>query len=402
MITDEQALANKVRVQKEGRLAWSSNFQRGTLCWSTGCGKSKAAIECIEELRHEYLQNFGIGMPQGLLVCPTEQMRDKNWPDEFKEWGVSMDGVKIICYASLAKEDLSKYDYYVYDECHRITLHNLDKLALQGPKPCIGLTATYPSEKGKKDAEFNRVKMLQQLMPPVHTITTDEAVDLGLVSDFEITVVKHFIDAVNKNILAGTIRKKPTYKTEAEQYKVLSKQIGFAMMKKNEALMFGATSKRCQFLYNLPSKQRLAKAILDRLIASGKRTIVFGCSIDMIDTVCGKENVYHSESNDDAFDRFQSGESKLLGSVKALNEGVNMLNPEQALFIGIDGQERNLVQRIGRCIRFRYGNPGFKAQIFIVIAMATQDEKWYKDAIADFQTKRIKNIVVQVPAIQIP
>ena len=138
MITDEQALANKIRVQTEGLDVWIANLLRGTLEWATGVGKSRGAVLCVQFL------NANAGEPlKGLLVVPTEEMRDTDWPAEFLKWNCAMDGIKTICYASLAKEDLDKYDYIIYDECHRLTLHNLQKLYyFKGPT--LGLTATFP------------------------------------------------------------------------------------------------------------------------------------------------------------------------------------------------------------------------------------------------------------------
>lgn len=399
-LTYQELLLVKQKVQEEGRRRWNDAGRVGSLAYATGVGKSKVAIDAIDEIRHEYFTRHEYGIPQGLLVVPTEKMRDKGWPDEFTKWEVSMDGLKSVCYASLAKEDLSKYDYIIYDEIHKLTLPNLRKLEfIKGVNSnliVLGLTATFP--KVAKDDSVDtveRITLLQELVPPIDTITTDQAVDMGLISDFEIMVVKFYLDAVNKNIPSGT--KKKEMRTEKEHYGKLTKSLSFLMYgSKNEGAKMNAIAKRMQFIYNLPSKQRLAKECLQNM--SSARTLVFAGNIEQANALCG-EQVYHSDSNDVMLTKFQNGEIDLLGCVRALNEGENLNYPDQSLIQQVDSQERNLVQRIGRNIRLRPHNPSFKAKIVILVAIGTVDEKWFKSSIAEFQTSRIKEFIVRVPDI---
>lgn len=336
----------KDRVQLEALHTWALR-RRGTFAWATGCGKSKAAIEVVKYIEYSYPK------ARGLWVFPTESMRDIDWPAEFEQWEYVPTG-KMICYASLSKEKLSDYDYIIYDECHRLTLSNLHKLAAwldsQTNPMVLGLTATFPKIKYETDKE--RVEALTDLLPPVHTITLDEAVDMGLIADFEIIVLKFFLDAVNLNIPGGS-KAKPFKTTEAKQYLYLSRNVQLAMIKNNDALKFSVISKRTQFMYNLPSKFRLAKKCLTEMLKDDKRTLVFSGAIERINLLC-PGNVYHSESDYSALNSFQAGESSLLGSIKALNEGKNLYRPEQALVDQLDSQERNLVQRVNIPALFKF------------------------------------------------
>jgi superfamily II DNA or RNA helicase len=322
-------------------------------------------------------------------------MRDVDWPEEFRKWEISMEGIKSVCYASLAKEDLEKYDFIIYDECHRLTMPNLRKLSLYPTKPVLGLTATFPKTKYEDDKE--RVDLITRLLPPVHTISTDEAVDLGLIADFEVMICKFYIDGVTKNIPCGT--KANELRTEKVHYAKLTKRISWAVIKKIEALKFSVISKRMNFLYNLPSKLRLAKQCMEQLNVKDKRTIVFAGSIEQANELCGND-VYHSKSDDKALQAFQRKDINLLGAVRALNEGKNLTTPDQALIVQVDSVDRNLVQRIGRIIRRRYDDMGFKARIVILVAIGTADEQWYNSAIKEFETSRIREFIVRVPDIK--
>lgn len=398
-MTKEQALENKARVQKEALDAVTSAGGSGVIEAATGVGKSKIGVEWIEYIRHMVLSQDG-NEAKGLLVVPTEELRDSGWPEEFTKWGISPEGIKRICYSSLAKENLDKYDFILYDEYHRTTLPNLKKLIeyLKNPKVyALGLTATLP-RKIVFEEDGERIHHLRTVLPIVYTLSIDEAVELGLVADFEITVLKYYLDEVNKNIAGGTV-KAPFNQTEAARYKYLTRNLQLASMaaKNNPAkqgFKFSAISKRTNFLYNLPSKLMLAKRCLEQLQRdTSARTVVFAGSIEQANELCG-EDVYHSASTREALDKFQNKQINLIGSVRCLNEGMNLTDPTQALVVQLDSVERSIVQRIGRLIRIRYENLEFKAKIIILVALKTADEKWYESATAEFETKRIKEYLV--------
>lgn len=402
-MTKEQALANKQRVQEEGKQAWLKTGV-GILELATGSGKTKIALDCLDEINHAYLSSNGT-LPQVLIVVPTEEMRDIDWPAESEKWNIPLDNCKLVCYATLGKIDLSKYDLIIYDECHRLTLpnlRNLENLMVQSGHRTyvLGLTATVPKVQYEDDAE--RVHLLLSLLPSVYKLTTDEAVELGLISDFHVHVLKFNLDGVNKNIPAGT-KLKPFLQSEEMTYRYLTKRLQLASIAaqsnpSKQGFKFSAISARMQFLYNLPSKLRLATMCMNRIRQDEQtRTIVFAGSIEQANKLCG-ENVYHSESNRDALERFQNREINLLGAVRALNEGKNLTEPDNGLIIQVDSVDRNLVQRIGRLVRIRYDKMDHKATVIILVAADTADEKWYRTAIQYFETKRITETLVRVPA----
>lgn len=394
-MTKEQALENKIRVQKEGGEAWFNSNGIGALEWCTGVGKTKASLDILDRCRGEWLQQYDSPL-QTIIITPTEEMRDIDWPEEFVRWNISQENVKIVCYSSYAKQDLSKYDLIILDEYHKMTEKNLLKLqdATQNKRlMLLALSATLPS-KIKYEEDRGRIELMRSLIPTVHKITVDEAVDLGLVANFEIFVLKFFLDAFNSTVLAGS-KVKPFKQTEKAAYSYLTKNVQRSMYAKNPNFKFVAISKRMNFMYNLPSKLKLAKKILEKIQDENKRTVVFAGSIDQANELCG-QHVYHSESSRDALEKFQRKEISLLGAVKALNEGKNLTEPDQAIIVQVDSVDRNLVQRIGRIIRIRYNNMQFKARIIILVAANTVDETWYESAIKDFETSRIQINFVQV------
>lgn len=394
-MTAQEALANKVRVQEEARDSWVST-PWGCLELATGCGKTKIGLDCWAAK----------GYPKLLIVVPTEEMRDTDWPEEAVKWGYDLKDVKVVCYAVLGKQDLTKYEMIIFDECHRLTepnLRNIDRLRYLSSMPyryrssmpykVLGLTATMPT--AAYEEQEQRVAYLKELFPTRYKLSTDEAVDLGLISDFHVHVLKFELDTKHANIPGGT-KAKPFMQTEASRYKYLTSKLQKAMITKNKNFIQIAIGERARFIYNLDSKLRLGKHCLEKLRETGKRNLIFAGSIEQANTLCG-DNVYHSDSTREALDRFQRAEIDELGAVKALNEGKNLYKPDNGLILQVDSVDRNLVQRIGRLVRVRYDDLTHKALIVILVAVGTADEKWYNLAIKDFDSKRITETLVRVP-----
>ena len=400
MLTKEEALANKIKVQKEAEESVFSARVRSCLELATGVGKTKIGLSVVDRLRTMFLELDQTAM-QTLIVVPTEEMRDVDWPEEAKKWNISLDGVKIICYAALAKEVLNKYHFILYDEYHKTTIGNLNKLEVYLTNPrvyALGLTATLPKEVYEGDS-MERIQLMRTLLPTSYKLTTDQAVDLGLISDFEIVVLKYYLDSVNVNIPGGT-KKNPFKQTEKARYDFLTKNLQRAtfMSQANTAklpMKFAAISARVQFLSSLPSKLRIVLEVLKRLHVPGTRTLVFAGSIEQANRIGGKA-VYHSGSTREGLDNFQSKASDLLVAVKALNEGKNLTEPDLGIIAQIDSVDRNLIQRIGRLVRIRYNKMDHKAQIIIIVTINTAEERWFNTAIADFETNRIKQYIVPI------
>ena len=392
MITKEEALLNKQRIQQEAEDAWYNSGCLGTLEMATGVGKSKIALNCIQRMR-TVKPNTSV-----LLVTPTERMRDIDWPEEARKWEISLDDVKIVCQASLSKQKLDKYGMIVLDEYHNCGTAILNKLrdVIEDRRiSVLGLTATLPS-KAKWENEEERVGLLRTVVPSIYKITTDEAVDLGLVADFEVQVLKFRFDSINKNIITGGAKQKWST-TEASHYIYLTKELQKAMYSKNEGLKFMKMGQRTNFIYDLPSKYRLAKACLDKLEG---RTLVMCGSIKQANLLLG-DNVYHSESTNENLIKFQEGTLDRLGAVKALDEGVNLGRVDNLLIQQVQSTDRRLIQRCGRVLRIDYDNMGKKARIIILVAVdatgTSCDDKWLNEAIKDFDSKRISYHNVTVP-----
>lgn len=360
-------------IQNEALNALLKNkTHKGIISMCTGSGKSKVAIDLYN---HLYKENKDLKV---LLVVPTEKLRDVNWLEEFKQWNLKELYVSLhrCCYASLSKIKNNSYDLVILDEVHRITENN--KIFFENNKTdwIVGLTATLPDHK-KELLETVNLKELFHL-------SLDEGVKLKIVAEYVINVIECKLDDKEKYIEAGSIKKK-FFVTEKYQYESFNKLYRKILYSGGEFPQWLIT-KRTRFIKGLKTKTKIAHKLLETL-SDDKRILIFCGSINQAEEL--SNDSYHSETNDKALIAFINEEIKRLSCVNALNEGMNIPNLDIAVIVQVDSEDLNLIQRIGRIVRFR---PDHIAQIYILVVMDTQDEKWVANALKSFNTSKINYI----------
>lgn len=377
-------------LQAMGYDKWKESNYRGTMEMATGTGKTRIGIRAAAE---ELERN-----PNALvyIVVPTETLRDVDWPAEMEEagYGWVKDKVKLICWTSLNKSKPERdVDLIVLDEVHHITTLNSAFFSRDDYKvfKILGLTATLPAEKYQQD--IDKMTIIKYLCPPCFKIRLELAIDLKIVTDFEVFVLKFDLDDTDPYVPAGT-KAKPYKTTEAKRYAQLTKMMQRAVFTQNEGMKFVAINKRTEFLYNLRTKVRLAQDVIKEVMTKHERTILFCGSIEQSKILCG-DQIYNSKTNADMLDAFRDKIIDYLGVVQALNEGKNLPDVDQLLIVQLNSKELNLVQRIGRAIRWR---ENCIPRIIILVAKGTADEKWFKEASLNFNKSRIKEFYVKPEA----
>lgn len=375
-------------IQEEANMALRMNGKKGMIIAATGVGKSKIVIDKMNRAL-----DF-VEFPKFMVVVPTQKLRDEGWKDEVMKWGVEglWDKIVPICYDSLSEVVGYEFNMVVFDECHNFTENHVKFLKNNKIDKIVSLTATYPHNKV-------RAKLItRHLGEIVYNIDTDTSVKLGLVSPYDIIIVNVPLNKTDKDSKAGT-KDRVFYTTEAKNNEYLNTKCDEMPSKFNFL-------KRMRFIYNLKSKEKAAKWILENIIPQDTRTLIFAGSKDQASNLC--EFTYYSKpskpkemkeigGNADkkiksileynkklqkyqgtaSLDLFIEGKITRIACVEALNEGHNVGNPDCGLIVQVNSNELNLVQRIGRCIRYR---AGYKGKIIIVCANETIDKAWTKKA----------------------
>jgi superfamily II DNA or RNA helicase len=80
-----------------------------------------------------------------------------------------------------------------------------------------------------------------------------------------------------------------------------------------------------------------------------------------------------------------------------MDEGMNLLEPDNALIMQVTSVERSLYQRAGRLLRKRYDKLDHKARIVVLVAANSVDEQWFNKASQNLESSRVTTTMVRVP-----
>lgn len=387
----------KSKIQKEAEQAW---LNRG--CWSsqymaTGSGKSKIAVNITgrgfnkvgEELR-------------GLIVVPTQKLRDTGWKREFHKWNgdiIYKTCIRTICYDSLHTIKNEHFHFVVLDEGHNITEDSADFFMKEWGNTVdkvLLLSATRPTDILKK-----RILKNLNLLEPSYELDLNTAVKLHIVADYEINIVTMDMTEEERKIY----------------YKMSNGKAKFNMFN----LM-----NRMHFIYQLDSKKELAKKLLDNVVPKDSRVLIFCGSKEQANYINSgatyyskptkpkrldpdkkytpkKKAKYEEELKEyyrdinfymgtDALHKFELFEINWLACVRALNEGHNIDNIDYAFVIQLNSKELHFIQRIGRILRMRANHVG---KIIILAVRDTVDMDWCMKATANINPTKIKIISIE-------
>lgn len=368
-------------VQQRGYAAWCSN-PRSFLEMATGTGKTRIAIMAVEAVVNKF-PDANI-----LIIVPTELIRDKVFPEDFKKFGKGslLKNVKIECMQTVYKWTNNHYKLVILDEAHNMlpkdneTDYEYFKFFENNTYDYfLGLSATIDSD----------LKQFQhKIGPTVFSYDISQAAKDGVVSAFKF---------VNFSV-SFTTSELEEYKKVQRSYNYYEMELGGAFEAYRNAIMWlndadkdksskaGAflslVKKRKSILDNAVNKKLMANKIMDAY--PKKNGILFSSSIPKAtDLVSGRLDsvVYHSKLKKkeklEVIRRLEDGRTKIrwISSVKALNEGVSINNLEIGIECAGDSKTKNLIQRIGRTCRLIKG----KKPIFIRLYVpGTQEEKWMR------------------------
>ena len=352
----------KDEVQLEA-LAATKGKQKCSVVLGTGVGKTLVGLTHID-------QNT-TGLMKVLIVAPKKAIF-QSWKDDAIKFGKEdlLGRMVFTTYLSLNKHNPNDYDAVYLDEVHSLLDSHRGFLQLYKGK-ILGLTGTPPkrgySEKGKLVNEF---------CPVVFTFKADDAVENGILNDYQIIV--HEVQLNSCKGYVAKMKDKSFVTSEYENYVYWSRRIDLG-----SGNMHMLRVMRMKSMMEYPSKEKYTKKLMDSI---QNKCIVFANTQDQADRLC--EYSYHSKNkqSEENLDKFKNGEITKLSTVLQLNEGVNIPNLKQGIIMHAYGNERKASQRIGRLLRL---NPDDKAIVHILCYVGTIDEKWVREALEGFDQSKI-------------
>ena len=254
-----------------------NKYKKVLLQLPTGFGKTKQALD--------------ITRGKTLIIVPQINLI-KSWEDEMDKWNINKDLFTIITYQSLSKY-IGTYDTIILDEAHCITNTRLEYINHYSYGYLICLSGSVSEEK---------LLFLKQLGINKHNVIrvdTEEAVDEGIIAEFNINIIQCRLDnEISYTYDFGT-KKTPNIKatTDEKVYKWLVNQYEYWRNRffickeddKDYKFLAGRfkyfMQKRTNFLYNNNTKVKLAEQIIKDLSSRNERYLVFGGSIEQITSI---------------------------------------------------------------------------------------------------------------------
>lgn len=380
--------------QLEAARAWIKAKGHGTIEAATGFGKTRVSFLIIEKLLTKYPEF------QVLVVVPTDLLR-RQWEEEIDKRSLGLNvHVKII--NSTAKNG-AQCDLLIIDEIHTAAAYQLVKVFESVKyKAILGLTATF----ARLD---ERHKLLEKYCPIIDTVTLEEALLNGWVSQYkeylvlidvdDIDVYQKYTKEFNEHfgffgfdfgVAMGLVgkdgwqkRKEYTNKicTNPDEWSNIFKQVTYhatALMRVMQA--------RKKFIFNHPDKLRIAEEIIAH--RKKKKIVTFNANVAMAESYkegyvyTGKET---KKKNRITLEEFSSKPTGILHTCKLAEAGMDIPGLSVGIMTGVNSSEIKSQQTRGRVIR-KEGNK--EAEYFTLVINDTVELKWWENS-----HKRDKNII---------
>lgn len=314
--------------------------------WCTGAGKSNVVLKFLKAQP---------GMT--CLILVPEQNNIENWKTEFVKFGVSMDLVSIVCYASLHKYRNTRWGLLVFDEApHVDTVLRRDICRTIKGEYILALGAVIdPDETAVLEDLYGRFARSY--------VSLRLAIEWGILVSPIICICHMTLDDRQRNIQYSgrLLTMKEAYRNA--EYKVSNAVTAYNSVssKFNRNRMLRAGSERKRLLGKF--KDKSMKRICDVLISQGKRFLCFCSSIKQAEEL-GGENAFTSRTPASMrlLDRFNNHEIDSLYVIGKLIEGQNLVDIDCGVIGQLGGTSRITVQCIGRIMRSK--NPVIYLPVF--------------------------------------
>ena len=347
------------------------NVAHGLLALAPRVGKTKIAID---KLKLEECESI-------LWVTPSSELRDKDIPEEFVRWWSkdALKRLKCVTYTYLPKIE-GTFDKVILDEYQDVTELNTEPL-FNGNikyKSILGLSGTPPEHEEKIDI-YKKLKL-----KTLYELSIDEAVELKILADYEITVVNCHTNHTTKDVHIKT--KKHDFKTtERKQYESADSGIR-RMMFSGKGVPTFMFLNRMRLIHNSKTKLNAAKRLIKSLVGS---TLVFCSNIAQSEEL--SKNLYNSKTNKDALEKFKRGRLKTLACVNSGGVGFTFKNVNNFVIVQANSNKKgDITQKIARSL-LHQGND-YKANIYIINLVDTQDNEWVNKVLTTFNTDKVKYI----------
>lgn len=276
------------------------------------------------------------------------------------------------------------------------------------------------TEKGEITDFINKGQLLEILCPVVYEYTREQGLKEGLASPFNTKVIHHMLDKGKKNLQIW----KSYPDTLGSEYDFYTKKIARTKSFRVPRFVKGLVAKECcSFLWNLPSKVKIVKNLLDELEG---QTIIFGWNLPLLCQITDnvvmsksttnftvnsvyystkknkkKELTYHKKCmksfrmkkitkeeydkvrlfwkeniyKENLLEQFKAGKISNIASSKAIGRGVSPGVVNNIIVPSYSSKSANMEQWLGRS---RYAE-GKTTNVYFIRTLGTYEDKWFEE-----------------------
>ena len=190
------------------------------------------------------------------------------------------------------------------------------------------------------------------------------------------------------DILLGKKNDSKTNKTnrfmtsEQSQYQWLNSTAQKAIFQNRKDKTFKILA-RMRAIYDSKTKTNVAEYLMENLKG---RKLFFCSSIKQAEHLC--KNTYHSKTDNKDLKKFQSGEVDDIAMVNAGGTGFTYKEIDHLIMVQADSDNNGLTSQ--KICRTLLKQKDYKATIWIISLIGTQDEKWVKSALENFDKSKVE------------
>lgn len=363
----------------------------GIILACTGSGKTVLGLKLLEDNKDKRF----------LIIVPTIVLLNQ-WKNEIIKFGVgseeeitllgggnNTDPSKRITIAVINsllninwEHQLANYDYGILDELHRYAADEFVKVLYRSKdkiKNKLGLTATLRRPDGYES------KLIKNVGPIIYNINKERAISEGYICDYDVSIIscelnneeREEYNTVNENVsntmkifngdfnnIRKVMKSGPCHVNYGSAVRGMKhiqnrKQICAKIKSKIKETVKLCNDNKQKKIIIFDELQESANEIHKSLNELGMKAVLYHSGIG-------------SKAKKKAIEEYKSGESNILVSVKALDEGLDIKEADMGIIVNGNSQERQILQRLGRILRKKEGKI---AHLYMLSGKGTVDEK---------------------------
>ena len=326
--------------QQEAVNKWVANKCVGCINAAVGFGKTRIGIMAISRFLAKNPNK------KVIIAVPSDPVK-LQWMKELQDNNLN---AEVKTFFDVSK---NKYtcDLFVLDEIHRVASEQLiNTFNNVTYKIILGLTATFERLDG-------RDKLISKHCPVIDTITTEEAISKGWLSNYR----EYSTD--------WKARIKYAKDHNMDLKVILVHAMGF-----NRTLQA-----RKKYINNHQKKIDLTNLILE--YRQDSKCVTFSATIAMAERIKYGKVYSGKDSNKKGritLEEFINQNSGVLNTVMKLNEGFNDPSLSVAVILGMNSSKTVKTQRRGRVLR---AYDGKTVEIFNLVIKGTVEEQWFRNSV---------------------